>query len=174
MTEKSTATQMTQDPNFVSLVEPQTLLERINKIHDDIERRAFEIFESGDWSGGHDLEHWFKAEAELLHPIHVTITETDEAVNVAAEVPGFNAKELQVSLEPGRLTISGKRETSKAERKKGKTVYEEKCSSELLRIVDLPADVDATKTTATLKNGILTLNMTKAGQAKTAQVDVKT
>jgi HSP20 family molecular chaperone IbpA len=39
---------------------------------------------------------------------------------VKTEVPGFNEKELQMTMEPNRLTISGKRESSKEE-KKGKT-----------------------------------------------------
>jgi HSP20 family protein len=81
---------------------------------------------------------------------------------------------LQVSIEARRLTISGKRQTNREDTKKGKTVYEEKCSSEMLRIVDLPVEVDTTKTTATLKNGILTLNLTKGAPAKTARVDIKT
>ncbi len=88
-------------------------------------------------------------------------------------MPGFNANELEVSLEPLRLTISGKRETSKEDKKKGKTIYEEQCSSELLRVIELPVEVDAVKSTARLKNGVLELSMPKAVQAKANRVDVK-
>jgi HSP20 family protein len=95
-------------------------------------------------------------------------------VSVQAEVPGFNANELEVSLDPPRLTVSGKKETSKEDKKKGRTVYQEKCSSELLRIIDLPVEVDAAKTTATLKNGVLAVNMPKGVPAKNARIEVKT
>lgn len=173
MTEKSTAVQMAPEPSSVKVVEPKTLFERINRIHQNIARRAFEIFENDGGLFGHQLDHWFEAEAELLHPVHMNITESDDALSVQAEVPGFNADELEVSLESQRLMISGKKETSKEDKKKGKTIYKERCSTELLRIIDLPAEVDPTKTTATLKNGVLELSMPKGGQAKSTRVEVK-
>lgn len=173
MSDKSTAVQMAREPTALKLVEPGTLFERINRIHDDIARRAFEIFESEGGLFGHDLEHWFKAEAELLHPVHMNVFESDNALTVKAEVPGFNANELEVSLEPHRLTISGKKETSKEEKKKEKTVYQERCSTEILRIIDLPAEVDAAKTRAILQNGVLELTLPKAAQTKSTRVEVK-
>lgn len=173
MTE-SIAVQTAPEATSLKVAEPKSLFDRMRQIHDSIARRAFQIFESDGASWGHDLDNWFKAEAELLHPIHMNITETDGTLNVQAEVPGFNANELEVSVEPRRLTISGKRETNKGETKKGKTIYQEQCSSELLRIFDLPVAVDATKATATLKNGVLELSMPKAAQTtKTNRVEVK-
>ncbi len=56
---------------------------------------------------------------------------------------GFSEKEIEVSVEPSRLTISGKRETETKSRKQGKTVYSEFCSDQILRVVDLPGSVDA-------------------------------
>jgi len=173
MSEKSTAVQMAPEPTALKLVEPSTLSERINRIHENIARRAFEIFESDGGFFGHDLDHWFKAEAELLHPVHVNINESDDGLTVRAEVPGFNPGELEVSLEPHRLTITGKKETSKEGKKKGKTIYKEQCSSELLRVIDLPVEVDAEKATATLKNGVVELTMPKGAQAKRIRVEVK-
>lgn len=156
----------------LKIVEPQTLFDRINRLHDEIERRAFGHFER-DGRFGRDLEHWLKAEAEMLHPVHVSISESGNAFHVAAEVPGFNANELEVSLEPHRLTISGRRDSSKQSEKKGQVIYSEQCSSELLRIIDLPSEIDAAKTTATLKDGILQLDMPKGAQAIGTRVEVK-
>jgi HSP20 family molecular chaperone IbpA len=172
MTE-SMAVQRAPEATSLKVVEPKSLFDRIRRIHESIARRAFEIFEGNGATWGHDLDNWFKAEAELLHPAHMNITETDGTVNVQAEVPGFTANELEVSVEPQRLLISGKKETTKEETKKGKTIYQEQCSSELLRIVDLPVAVDATKATASLKNGVLELSMPKAAQTKTNRVEVK-
>ena len=104
---------------------------------------------------------------DMLHPVHVKMVEAEDSLEVKAEVPGFSEKEIEVSVEPRRLTITGKRETeTQREEKKGKTVYSEFCSNQILRIVDLPASVDAEKTTATLKNGVLQLTMPKAAKAK--------
>jgi HSP20 family molecular chaperone IbpA len=158
MTEKTTIVDLAPDGKSLGLVEPQNLAKRIDDIHNQIARRAFEIFQC---SGGQELDNWFKAEAELLHSSDININESESALNIEAEVPGFNASELEVSIEPRRLIISGKKETSKEEKKRGKSIYQEQCSSELLRVIDLPAEVVASKATATLRNGVLELNMPK-------------
>jgi HSP20 family protein len=79
---------------------------------------------------------------------------------------------LEVALEPRRLTITGKRET-KEERKDKRTIYTEIKSDQALRVIDLPAAVDADKATATLKDGVLELTLPKAGPAKKLQIAAK-
>lgn len=173
MSERSTAVQMAPEPISLKVVESNTLFDRIDRIREQIARRAFEIFESDGHRIGHDLDNWFQAEAEMLHPVRVSIAESDEALNIQAEVPGFNANELEVTLEPLRLMIGGKKETSKEAKKKGKTIYQEQCWSELLRVIDLPVEVNAGKSTTTLKNGVLEVSVPKAVQAKANRVEVK-
>jgi HSP20 family protein len=150
-------------------------MDRINKMSQAVTRRAYEIFEGNGRRFGHDLEDWFKAEMDMLHPVHVNIAEAEDSLEVNAEVPGFSEKEIDVSVEPRRLTITGKRETeTRKEEKKSKTVYSEFCLNQILRTVDLPASVDAEKTAATLKNGVLQLTMPKAAKAKTIEIKPKT
>ena len=103
----------------MKLLPGSDLFDRIQDMSNSIARRAFEIFEDRGRAFGHDLEDWLRAESEFLHPIHLDIAESDDAVTVRAEVPGFSAKELEVGVEPHRLTISGKRE-AKEERTKQK------------------------------------------------------
>ncbi len=169
---QATAIQPAKEGTLLKLVSFDDLFERINKIYDSIACRAFAIFEGNGKVLGRDLEDWFKAESELLHPVHVEVTESDEALAVRAEVPGFNAKELEVSVEPRRLTITGKRET-KEERKTEKTIYSERCADQILRVIDLPAEVDTAKVTATMKDGVLELGMSKAAPAKKVKVEPK-
>jgi len=175
MSERATALQKIperNEPAALKLVEPDKLFDRINRIRDAIARRAFEIF---DWNGrafGHELDDWFKAEAELLHPVHVKISEAGNSLQVEAEVPGFDAKDLEVSVEPERLTISGKKETTE-ENKKGNTVYKEQCSNEILRVVDLPAEVETAKVAAKLKNGVLSLSLPKAARPKAGATKIE-
>ena len=127
MSEKSTVVQTAPELASLKVVEPMALSERIDRIRQNIARRAFEIFKIDGGFFGHELDHWFKAETELLHPVHVKVTESDDAITVQAEVPGFSANELEVSIESNRLTISGKKEVSKEDRQKGKTIYREQC-----------------------------------------------
>jgi HSP20 family protein len=170
MTANATATQMAPVP--ANAIERQDVFERFNQIYNSIACRAFEIFDNNGRSIGHELDDWFKAESELFHPVHVRMAESDDAFTVEAEVPGFEAKDLQINLEPRRLTISGKKET-KEEQKKGKAVYQEQCSKEILRVIDLPAEVVASKAAATLKNGMLELQMPKSPKTKGTHVEVK-
>jgi len=150
-----------------------SIFNRIEELHHAIARRAFEIFEGkGRWPG-RELDDWLRAESELLHPMHLELMESDNHVTVRAEVPGFSAKELEINVEPRRLTISGKRET-KDEAKKGSTVYSELCAGEILRVVDLPTEVDISNAAATLKDGILNIKMTKTPTPKSVRVELKT
>jgi HSP20 family protein len=171
MAETSTTVQRTgEKPAAIHPVKFEKLVERVNNMFETVAKRAYEIFEGKGGTIGHDLEDWFQAETEFLHPVHVQVAESGDKLEVKAEVPGFNEKEIEVSVEPLRLTISGKRESSKEE-KRGKTLYAESCSDQILRIVDLPIAVDADKVTATLKNGVLRLTMPKA--AKGTSIEIK-
>jgi HSP20 family protein len=143
----------------------------MNSMHDEIARRAFELFER-DGVFGRDLENWFNAEDQLVHPVHVNICETESALRVQAEVPGFEPAELEISLEPTRLTISGRKQSTQEQQEKGKVIYKELCSSELLRVIDLPVEVDPDKTKATLKNGVLELEMPKSAKSQSKRIGV--
>ncbi len=110
----------------------------------------------------------------MLHPVHMILTEAGDTLEVKAEVPGFSEKELEISVEPRRLTIAGKRESEKEE-KKGKIVSSSTfCSDQLLCIVDLPTEVETDKVTATLKNGVLNLTMPKVAKARSIKIQPKT
>jgi HSP20 family protein len=159
-------------PASLKLVPPAELFDRMGKIYDSIARRAFELFESNGRGLGRDLEHWFRAESELLHPVHIDLTETEDSLAVRAEVPGFTAKDIEVSIEPSRLTITGKRET-REERKDKKILYQEHCSDQIMRVIDLPAAVDGEKASATIKDGMLEVTLPKAAPPKKVTVQTK-
>jgi HSP20 family protein len=95
-----------------------------------------------------------------------------DALTVKAEVPGFTATELNIQVDGTGLQISGKHE-SKEEGKKGKTLYSERCAKEIFRSVTLPVAVDGSKVKATLKDGILNIELPKASPAKIVPVETK-
>jgi HSP20 family molecular chaperone IbpA len=170
MPDKSVAVQGAKEPIDVKPVTFENLFERANTTFNAITKRAYDIFEKNGHSFGHELDHWFQAERELLHPLHLDVTESKEALDIKAEVPGFNEEDLQIDVEPRRLVISGKREAKKEE-KKDKTVYSETCSDQIMRVIDLPADVETQKVSATLKNGILELHLPKTSKARSVRVE---
>jgi HSP20 family protein len=116
------------------------------------------------------MRHWLEAEREVLHPVHIRMEETDGEFLVRAELPGFTASDIEVSVEPRRLAITGKRE-SKLEDKQGDAVYTEQCSDEIFRTMELPAEVNVAKVTATLKDGILEVQLPKTAATKPTLVE---
>jgi HSP20 family protein len=148
------------------------LFDEVGKVYDSIARRAFEIFETDGHSPGRELEHWLRAESELLQPLPVNLTETDSSYIVQAEVPGFGSRDLEIEVEPSRLAISGKHETKQDETKE-KTICSEWRADQILRTLELPADVDTSKVSAALKDGILTVALPKAQHAKKVKIEPK-
>jgi len=169
----ATAMQSAKAPVAVKQSTTGDVFDRIQQIYGEIARRAFEIFDNNGRWFGNDLEDWFRAESELLHPVHLEIAESDDNLSVRAEVPGFSTKELEINVEPRRLTIAGKHEAQE-ENKKGKTIYSERCAREILRVVDLPVEVDSSKVSAILKDGILKMELPKAAHAKAVRIEPKT
>ena len=125
-----------------------------------IARRAFEIFQGRDGEKGSALDDWFRAETELFHAAHIHVAESEDALAVWAEVPGFRASELKVALEPGRLAITGKRQSRNRWRGR-KIIYSDTCQDQIFRILHLPVDVDPHNATAVVMDGILELTIPK-------------
>lgn len=168
----STAMQPARTTSITRHSQASDVFERMQQVADSISRRAFEIFEgNGRWFG-HELSDWLQAESEILHPMHLEISEADDALSVKAEVPGFAARELDIQVEGNRLTISGKHE-SKEEGAKRKTIYSERCANEIFRSITLPSAVDGLKVNATLKEGILSIDLPKAPHAKSVRIEPK-
>ncbi|MGC2333675.1 MAG: Hsp20 family protein [Candidatus Acidiferrales bacterium] len=174
MAEKTgTAVQIAREPTTVKPLKVESLAAHVDAIFDVISRRAYEIFEGSGYAPGREVDNWFQAERELLHPVHIQVNESGDALEIQAEVPGFSEKELEVNVEPRRLVISGKRET-KTEGKNEKAVYSEFCSDQILRIVDLPAEVETNKVVANLKNGVLELRLPKVAKTSNVRLQTKT
>ena len=167
-----TATQPAREAIQVKQSATSDVFDRIQQTYDSIARRAFEIFDNNGRWPGNDSENWFRAESELLHPVHLEMTESDDSLTVRAEVPGFSTNELVINVEPRKLTIVGKHEAQQ-ESKKRKIIYSEGCAKEILRVVYLPLEVDSTKASATLKDGILNIELPKPAHAKTVRVEPK-
>jgi len=145
-------------PRVVDLKE---ITSRGQEIVQRIAQRAFELFEGKGRAWGQELDDWFKAESELLHPTHLKITDTDTNLSVRLDVPGFQAGDIRVSIEPSQLTILGER-TTEEKRKTEKTVYSETCSNQIYRVIGLPAEVQTRNAKTILKNGVLEIELQKA------------
>ena len=102
--------------------------------------------------------------------MQTSLEETDGEFVVRAEVPGFTASDLEVTVEPRRVSIAGKRE-SKKELKDADALLAEASSEEVFRAIELPSEVLATKVSATLKDGILNIQIPKTETKKSVPVE---
>lgn len=134
---------------------------RISEIHDAIARRAFEIFDANGRVPGRDVEDWLRAESELLFPVSLDISESDNALVVRGALPGFKVADLEVTVEPGRLTIAGNREMQEGQATE-EVVSPERSGAWIFRTVDLPVEVNAGEVTGSLKDGFLELTLPRA------------
>jgi HSP20 family protein len=130
----------------------------IEAIEHTIAYRAYELYEARGREGGHDLEDWIRAESELVRPIPVEITEAEDRLTVRAQVPGFSAEEVTVGIEPRRVIIWGKKESSAG------MEPPQAHQDQFLRVQDLPGEVDPAKMTATLRGGLLSITLSRVIQ----------
>jgi HSP20 family protein len=168
---KGIQTTKQQTPASPIFVEAEKLFEQMKEFSQSVARRAYEYFEASGREFGHDLEDWFRAESELMRRVPVEIKEADGQITVRAEVPGFAADEVKISVEPQSLVISGKSEKTTEE--KEQILTSEFRSNQFCRELRLPAEVEPDKTKAVLKDGVLELVFAKAAESKPVAVEVK-
>jgi HSP20 family protein len=142
----------------------------MQEFFDLIARRPLELLGATPRLFTRELENWFKTEPELFRPINLKLYETEEALLIRAEVPGFTEKELDVHVEPWRLIITGKKEFK--EEKKEVPAYKEKFN-QIYRTVKFPIEIRPEEVKAILKNGVLELTLPKAEVVKRVHVEVK-
>jgi HSP20 family molecular chaperone IbpA len=171
MAEKSAAAVQTASSRPpIKTGKTENLMERINRIRDTIARRAYELFERNGRAEGNDVRNWLEAEKELLLPLNVKVEETESDIVVQAEVPGFAADDLEVNVEPRFLTITGLHQ-SKSERKSAGAIQSEEFYEELFRTIELPSEVNPAKISATLKDGMLNVQMPKLEVRKSKSME---
>lgn len=111
------------------------------------------------------------AGAGVFPPLNVT--QDADNFYVHAEVPGVSASELQISAVKNRLSIAGRREIP-PEHERVSWHRRERAEGAFNRSITLPADLDAERVEARYMDGILTLKLPKAEEAKPRQIPVKT
>jgi len=123
--------------------------------------RMAQFFESGGEAGS---ERWVPA---------VETNETDDAYLVRAELPGMKREDVDVELRGNELRITGevKDEAEGKEEAEGKPLRHRQ--GKFAYRTSLPADADTEKIDAQLTDGILTVRLPKAAQARSRRIEIK-
>lgn len=92
---------------------------------------------------------------------HVEVSEDDNDVKVVAELPGLDAKNIEVTLHDGILTLRGEKKTESQG-----ALYSERWQGQFQRSLQLGPDVDPDRVNTTFKNGVLTISVAKRPEAQ--------
>jgi HSP20 family protein len=137
------------------LGEFMTLRQAMDHLFDD------DVFRPFRWAGGsHDLP---------ALPLDVT-TSADELV-VEASLPGIKPEDVEITVENGTLTISGKT-ADERRAEEGSYLVQEIRRGTFSRSMTLPNGLEPDKATATFEHGVLTLRIPKAEQVKPRQIRI--
>ncbi|HEY6028485.1 MAG TPA: Hsp20/alpha crystallin family protein, partial [Pseudolabrys sp.] len=100
------------------------------------------------------------------------VTETDKEIEITAELPGLEEKDVQVNLADGVLTIRGEKNAEKEEKDKNYRLVERSYGS-FERSIELPDGVKSEDVKATIAKGVLTVKVPKPAPAQAKKIEVK-
>ncbi len=118
----------------------------------------------------------FLYESDSLGSVYpkVNVSESDKAIEIAAELPGLDEKDVEILLADDTLTIKGEKKLDKEDKKKNYYRFESSYGS-FSRAIPLSADVDRDKVEASFRKGVLTVTLPKTEEAKShvKRIEVK-
>ncbi|EAZ92829.1 Hsp20/alpha crystallin family protein [Crocosphaera chwakensis] len=125
--------------------------------------RLFESFSPSGLSNGDFNKLSFVPAAEM--------NETEEAIDLKLEIPGLEAKDLDVEVQADSVSIKGERKSEEKTEENGTTRTEFRYGK-FHRVIPLPSRVQNNNVTADYKDGILHLNLPKAEEERNKVVKV--
>ena len=132
-------------------VDPWRELERIRREMDS-------LFDTGSGSG------------KTGYP-PVNVYDTGNDVLVQAELPGMTKEDIQITYAEGNLTLTGKRKPT-MEGDKYTLIRNERSTGEFEKSLNIPYPIVQDNISADFKNGVLTITLPKAEEAKPKKIEV--
>ena len=132
--------------------------------------RLFRDFETGFLRSPlyRDVENFWRRDAAFPVTPAIDVVEKDNAFEITAELPGLEAKNIELSLSDDILTIKGEKNEEKEEKTKDRYVSERRYGS-FRRSLQLPSSVEAAKIDASFKSGVLSVTLPKSADAQKKQ-----
>jgi HSP20 family protein len=145
----------------------ETLQRQIDRVFDEF-TRGFPTF-----GGSFGFPAVGTAGVPDLTP-RMDVTETDKEIELTAELPGLEEKDVQVNVADNVLTIRGEKKAEKEEKDKSKNYHlVERSYGAFSRSLELPAGVDVGAIKANIANGVLKVSVPKPAPAQVKKVEVK-
>jgi len=125
----------------------------------DIQREMNRLFDARSWRNRND------------YPAVNIWTDTDK-VMVTAELPGYDKKDIDISLTGDLLRIHGSRKAPEC--KEDECFHRQERSHGVFdREIKLPFTIDQTSVEATLENGILSVSLSRAEEDKPKKIEIR-
>jgi len=121
-----------------------------DRANDAVARRAYSLFLADGAADGKDLEHWLKAESEILTRIP-DIRESGPSYTVIVPLPGFSPEEVDVNVDENAAIIVANKQQSEGK--------EEISRESLFLVAQWPTAVDPATAHANIRNQNLTLTV---------------
>lgn len=135
--------------------------QEINSLQRQLNRLLDDTSTSDNWDNFSNLSKIPAAE----------ITETDDALFLKLEIPGMEAKDLDIQVMADKVAIAGERKSKTQSEENGKTKSEFHYGK-FQRVIPLPVSIQNTNVSAEYKDGILKLTLPKSEQEKNKVVKV--
>jgi HSP20 family protein len=100
------------------------------------------------------------------------VVESDKAIEIHLELPGFAPEAIDVKLEGNQLTVSATRNEEKTTENKG-WLRRERTLGSMSRTFTLPTTLDGTRPEASYKHGVLTVTLPKKEEVQPRSLKVK-
>jgi len=100
------------------------------------------------------------------------VAETDKEIEISAELPGLEEKDVQINVADGILTIRGEKKAEKEQKDKNYRLVERNYGS-FERSMQLPDGVDVDAIKATIDKGVLKVTVPKPAPKQVKKVEVK-
>ena len=143
------------------------VLEEMKATFEKIRKRAFEFFEGRGGTPGFDLDDWVRAEHDLFWIPQAELIEAETEYKLRAGVPGFDAKDLNITAQANQIVIQGETENREEKTEKGVS-YSEFGTKSLYRRFVLKTPIEIGAVTANIDNGMLTIVAPKRKEEKKA------
>jgi hypothetical protein len=153
----------------ISAVNPSELTRRI---HEAVALRAFQIYKSRGCVPGQELEDWRHAEREVVKLLSCGFLGLDDKISVDTDASIFQEGEIEICVEPRRMTVCGKERVPKGEStpRVGETASRDEF---VFYVLDLPIDIDPLQVGATFNGCCLEIDLPYARGSQTVHAPEK-
>ena len=156
----------------IELRKTDTIFDELNRLHQEVNRRAFELFRNRGPLWDSPLADWLNAERELVWKPAVEVRQKDNQFEVLAAVPGVEAKDLDVQVTPEDILIKAEVDHEHTAEEGAVHLCEFKCGK-LFRSVHFPEKIDPNSVKAEYRNGMLRLTAAIAKATAAQKIEVK-